>query len=233
MGNRFSTSSEDYIDPPGPEGVTFFHELELRWFDTVVNRVRELVTDLQLDPFDLSNPKTKKHPYKLQWRDYFAIFTTIKEKIVLDEIKRERRAWHPATTGFMMGIDDSPRTYETTIIPPTPKLVEDDYTDDDMDDDDDGDEDESLNEEEKPKIQTEPIILQHKAVNWDPQITNPIYFGHNYKTVTQFEDDRDKAKEAKITCANRAADKAKNTRSAIIDALEKTMKSQADKRYKI
>ena len=147
MGNRFSTRPIDNADPEGPgDGVSFFRSLDVKWIDIFIGRIREIATDSNVDVFELSASLDPKTSYRLRWRDYFQIFVLVKDKIERDEAFRTRSSWHPATLGFTMQADDSPRVYEDVYYPTKKPLVDDDHTDDDMDDDDDEDEDDDDNE---------------------------------------------------------------------------------------
>ena len=87
MGNRFSTDLEEYSDPEGPGDLCqFFQDLEVKWVDIFIGRVREIFSFSTVDVFDLSTDKAIKQCPMLKWRDFFKIFVFVKEKYEIDEV---------------------------------------------------------------------------------------------------------------------------------------------------
>jgi hypothetical protein len=244
MGNKLAYDKPDACEGPGDD-VIFFQNLNIKWMTLVVSRLRE-VKDTD---FNLRNKDEK-----IKWNNYFKIFSDIKDKMIIDTQIQKKNVWHTATLGYSMGPQEvvDEESDEEEIDPNTPKLPDDDYTDDDpselSESDEDSEEDEEMKngsdiersdksngdggkrkQSERPRSA---VISKKVQAKWNSAHISPIFFGYN--TVKQITIDTQKAEE-KATLKlreNRAIGKAKEARSAVIDASERTMRLQEANRLK-
>lgn len=295
MGNSISLLSDG--DPEGVgEEVEVFRTMNVKWMNMFVSKLRS-----SRDQYKFSIEDENE---KIQWREYFQIFTEIKESIASETFVKERSNWHPATMGYAM-IKKVEEELQQVVedIPEDDNQPSDDYTDDepseigddeavDLDDDDNNvvDNDSSEKPETSPLDDTnvdnaddgndnganEPsdeVHQQHPSgedennVKPDENITNakpvvtrstsskiqklvqkknkderttrslnigknslnwsPIYIG--YSTISKKEHDKQLRGEQEALAAreNRAIEKAKTKRGAVIDAMEKSSMNQS------
>ncbi len=245
MGNKlaFDKPNEDSQGPG--ESVVFFQSLTVKWLSVIATRIREIKQ---------SEISLQKPDERLKWNEYFKIFSDIKDKMVADKLAQTRNVWHPATLGYSMGPENAVEEAEEVMEVKSAQLPDDDYTDDDPSEVSDNEEDEEKSNAsvspDDPQISKsaksatsaksqalESIKSSDKQLppvnpNWNSSLINPIYFGYNnVKTVVVDAKQAEDKATLKVR-ENRAISKAKDSRSVIIDALEKNMLGQAANRRK-
>lgn len=142
MGNSISLLSEG--DPEGVgEEVEVFRTMNVKWMNMFVSKLR---SGREQYKFSIEDENEK-----IQWREYFQIFTEIKESIASETFVKERSNWHPATLGYAM-IKKVEEELQQVVedVPEDDNQPPDDFTDDepseigddevaDLDDEDDDD----------------------------------------------------------------------------------------------
>ena len=77
MGNRLTVSAP-IEDPTGPPETTseFFKRVRVKWLEYFVSEMKTRLGRPSSEALDLND-----HTMFLQWRDYFAIFSVVQEKV--------------------------------------------------------------------------------------------------------------------------------------------------------
>lgn len=228
MGNSIKAGSN--YDPEGPgSDVAFFQAMNIRWLNVFIAKIRQ--TRKADFVFTL-----QESAESLKWSDYFRIFIEIKESMVSELSTKERSEWHPATKGYSM-LKMSPDQADAeeddhSEAASDKESVADDFTEDDpsVADDDNLEEDVRGGTTTKFKRKVAPVKEDRKPKAWDPQYTNPIYFGYTAETVGEHDKKVAEEKAQLKARENRAINRARASRSVAIDALEKTTTAQASAR---
>ena len=307
MGN--SLLFREYEEQPGPANIDFFKRLQLKWVQVFFSKVRATgVSAFHLDG----------EAQRFSWRDFFRIFTEIKDEMEHGEDMHHRSIWHPATMGFIMRPGLLP-DWEDLSAPKPLSTIPDDFTDDDAsdseiddeaeeegrgaDDDDNDDDDQGIDEEKgsgkdgksgksgksdvagseqdspsdkgKPGVTSnakparaarrkswvsEGIEEQGEGISssertssttasnrrgkaeapkerqrkpWDPATRSPIYFGYHDTTVAMRASEKKEERDKNISAEQRAVDRARQTRSSLLDNVQKSCESQAAMRLKL
>jgi len=132
MGNNFSIQNSQHLPGPDDESIRFFKSIQLKWLRTVAFQLYESSGK----PFDIYD-KTRL----FSWREYFKIFSEIKEKIKLEADHEKSVHWHPATKNYqMVRIEDS---FEQVPVIVVETKIPDDYTEDEVSDMSDNESEES------------------------------------------------------------------------------------------
>jgi len=139
MGNSISLLSEG--DPEGVgEELEVFRTMNVKWMNMFVSKLRS-----SREQYNFSIEDENE---KIQWREYFQIFTEIKVSIASETFVQERINWHPATLGYAMIKKVEEELQQVAEdVPDDNNQPPDDYTDDepseigddeaaDLDDDD-------------------------------------------------------------------------------------------------
>jgi hypothetical protein len=299
MGNSISLLSEG--DPEGVgEELEVFRTMNVKWMNMFVSKLRS-----SREQYNFSIEDENE---KIQWREYFQLFTEIKVSIASETFVQERINWHPATLGYAMIKKVEEELQQVAEdVPDDNNQPPDDYTDDepseigddeaaDLDDDDHddnnvldndssekpetsqlddtivdnidvpdknganessyevpeqhhSDEDENNVKPDEDNTNVKPVVnrsasrkvqklMQKKkdkddrtnrslnvgksSLNW-----SPIYIG--YSTISKKEHDKQLREEQEALAAreNRAIEKAKTKRGAVIDAMEKSSVNQS------
>ena len=245
MGNALNFSN--YEDPPGPgDKVEFFRSLQMKQLKSFFAKLQES----RISDFDINNESET-----VSWRQYFLLFSDINQKLDTDKAEYVRSTWHVATRGFEMQHYEFPEIIEALPPPPVVK-ARDDLTDDDLSDDepspppsastsqresasvDDGEsvssasESVSANSSSLSFSQSSSVQKPSLKPNWDPQITNPIFFGYSgFKTATRLRE-VEMARERVAIAEERAIQTAQESRVSFIETFDKTTKSQESIRLK-
>lgn len=226
MGNSLIFS--DFNESPGPgTSVEFFKLVQIKWIKVFFNRIQD-----RMD-FDIDDSKLK-----LKWRDYFRLFTEIREKIQLQIVLDRRASWHPITQGYEMTRKPVEEESPDVCVEPG---IPDDHTDDDhsdVDQENDGDvvsrESSSHAESQSSQLESniDEILLVKRPKEWDPTKQSPIFFGYStYTTADQLKvnaAEREKVRNIE----QRAIATARESRSSILDVMEKSVKHQESIRLK-
>ena len=124
MGNTFSISHSLSLQGPDQQSIAFFRTIQVKHLKHFASSL-ESITKCSYDLNDSSRLIT--------WREYFKIFTEIREKVATDQEIVKSANWNPCTIGYKM--EKVPIEYEipvVQIVEQTP--VPDDYTEDEVSD---------------------------------------------------------------------------------------------------
>ena len=253
MGNRLSLLEfYDIEDPSVDVELKFFRSLKLKWTKMFFARVAENM----LSDFDINNEREM-----VSWKDFFRIFSEIKQQRDIDIDQKRRMMWHPAASGYMMNRDESVQELIKSIEAKKEKRPPDDWTDDDASDFDESEEDEEDDDEaedepegghKRPKSTysresgvsqsvasseedaASSSVARKKSVNpkLDCEIINPIFFGYSTDTVKEFEKKKAAEAENLKIAEERAVKRTKEARNTVLDGFEVSMKNQANVRLK-
>lgn len=80
------------------------------------------------------------------------------------------------------------------------------------------------------KITVTKTPAERKRKKWDPATRSPIYFGYHDTTTVMLAAEKKYEKEKNIMAEKRAVERARQTRSALLDNVQKTCDSQAEAR---
>ena len=208
MGNRLS-QIEEYETGELDPALGYFKSIQ-------TDRIQyfyEQLSENRLSEFSLDHPTDS-----LSWNDYFRLLGEIAEHGRKYTEAEERRSYHPATHDLLLtAIDRAP-------LPPVPeKGIPDDYTEDESSGDED-EEEESGSEKEKhtddrrvPSGRNNPLITP----NWDPSITNPIFFGVKTSSYQTFLDEREAERTESMAEEKRIVEKTFEYREKALKEFEK------------
>lgn len=210
MGNFLNYA--DHLESDGPgQSIDFFQKLNLKQVKCFFAKLQESM----LSDFELGNVTEE-----VTWRQYFQIFSEIKERVDVEKNVTIRQHWHPATCGYEMMRNNEVELLEEPI---DAEGKPDSYTDDELSDSDDGD---SSSVKDAVVAPTDEAKKRKIPDHLNPSLVNPIFFGYsNLTTVTKEKEVQAKKLELE-TAENRAISNAKMSRSQILDGFEKSIRSQ-------
>ncbi len=209
MGNRLSTIEETEVIDPGAE-LGYFKAIK-------TDRIQYLYEQLRskrLSDFDIDH-----HTDTLSWADYFRIFGEIGGQNEEYEADEARRSWHPATRDLLL----TPLEREPAPVRP-PKGIPDDYTEDVPSDDDDDESNDGGEVKSKGKgaVASKPItpLAPLLPPNWDPQKTNPIFFGSSVSSWPEYVQNKRQEKLNHLAMERATVERAYNKRKTALDSFE-------------
>lgn len=185
MGNSLSTSA--YIDPISNASRTLDN---VRFFKSLsIESIEYFFEKLAIDTGSKCHFREPngKPDVMLTWKDYYRIFSSMKDNIAAEKIRKERESWNIATRGYMMEkTPESEDIYieEPVVVTPVKEGIPDDHTDDeasDLDEDSDGENDAadaapqeesktaeaSVDNDGKDSTKKEPVQEESKKSNTD------------------------------------------------------------------
>lgn len=170
--------------------MSLIEESEVEELDPALNFFKDIRTDRiqyfyeQLLTNRLSDLDLDACGDSLRWNDYFRLLAEITEHGAKYEAAAKRRSWHVATNGLLL------TPVEREPLPPKPKKgVPPDYTEDEPSESDDS----ASDNEGGPDKKAEESRAAKITSNWDPAVTNPIFFGvktSSYAAFLQAEEDK-------------------------------------------
>lgn len=242
MGNSLVLTDFRDCDGPGPS-VEFFQSIRLKQLKHFMSKIEQkMLRDFDIDDFSET----------LSWREYFSLFSEIKEKMDEDSVSQQRLQWHSSCMGYEMQ-----RKEDVFEVPPPEEVkgVADDYTDDDASEDGDADDEtgtdngggggdaeggsnpsesqasESVSSKSSSSAVTNSTttasVIVPRRVGWNPSVISPVFFGYStYTTAERMQEVAESKAKTKIA-EDRAVAKAKLSRHAILDGYEKAVQNQA------
>ena len=212
MGNRLSTIEETQVEDPGAE-FGYFKAIKTDRIQYLYEQIRSK----RLSDFNIEH-----HTDTLSWADYFRIFGEIGGQNEEYEADEARRSWHPATKDLLL----THLKREPAPVRP-PKGIPDDYTedvpseDDESNDDDDSDKNE-LKSKANSKSASKPVTPLPPLLppNWDPQKTNPIFFGSSVSSWSDFVQTKREEKLNHAAMERATVERAYNKRKIALDSFE-------------
>lgn len=123
MGNSYSIQSSLALEGPDEASIHFFRTIQVKYLKQFAVSLSES-TGLGFDINDTTR--------QISWRDYFRIFSEIKDLIERDKEQVKAGNWHPATKNFQM--ERAPIEFEEVVEEQREEQIPDDYTEDEESD---------------------------------------------------------------------------------------------------
>lgn len=208
MGNRLSQIEEYEVDDPDPS-LNYFRDIK-------TDRVQYMYEQLsfnRLSEFGLDSTTDS-----LSWKDYFRLLLEVADHGQKHAMAEARRSHHPAAHGLLL------TPMEKQPLPEIPKkAIPDDYTEDEPSDDDDDDDvdDDNIVGDSKPSTPSA-APDQRITPNWDPAITNPIFFGVKTSSYEMYLNEIQADKDADMEEERQIVEKTFRIRQKALDEFEKT-----------
>lgn len=181
-----------------------------------------------LSDFDLRRKE------KLFWREFFTIFSELREKIETDKKTSMRSTWHPATLSYEMSKVDSTNTNANDFSEQL--QIPDDHTDDDLSDNGDNDKNDDNNYvTDESKFDGRKIRYEKKKIyreGWNSEYVSPIFFGYSTLQTSAVEFERTQQDEERHRAEQLAVENARSSRLANLDSFVAATKSQQNMRLK-
>lgn len=212
MGNRLSLIEEHEVDEPDP-ALNYFKDIST---DRIQFFYEELAAD-RLSEFGLDHSTDS-----LCWKDYFRLLVEIADHGQKYAAAEARRAFHPAAQGLLL----TPAAREPLPVIPK-KGIPDDYTEDEPSDDDDSDGDTEAGSKPSSPMPRDMRITP----NWDPAVTNPIFFGVKTSSYQRHLDELQAARDAEMEEERLIVEKTFRARQKALDEFEKTHLGRAAARH--